>query len=197
MIIYLDTETTGLRPGNICQLSYVIQEKDSVRAKNFFFQVDFIEYSAFIVHGFSVEKLKELSGGKRFSDCLEEIELDFNQADYIICHNTSFDFMFLRAEFEKCSSFFAPNNEFCTMKQSTCACKLPRSSGVGYKYPKLAELVKFLGITDKEILSTAKNLFGFNCGYHDARFDACAVYLAVNKAIGKIEQFDVLAKHII
>ena len=197
MIIYLDTETTGLRPGNICQLSYIIQEKDKARAKNFFFQVDFVEYSAFLVHGFSVEKLKTLSGGKRFNDYLEEIELDFNLADYIVCHNTSFDFMFLRAEFEKCGVCFAPNNEFCTMKKSTSACKLTRAKGVGFKYPKLSELVSFLGITDKEILSTAKKLFGSQCGYHDARFDTCAVYLAVNKGIDKIEQFEILRQYII
>ena len=197
MIIYLDTETTGLRPGNICQLSYIIQEKDCVRAKNFFFQVDYVEYSAFLVHGFSVEKLKTLSNGKRFNDHLEEIELDFNLADYIVCHNTSFDYMFLRSEFEKCGSCFAPNNEFCTMKKSTCAVKLPRANGVGFKYPKLSELVSFLGITDKEILSTAKKLFGSNCSYHDARFDTSALYLATNKGMEIIEQFEILRQYII
>ena len=36
MIIYFDTETTGLYPGQICQLSYVMQDEGKVVAKNFF-----------------------------------------------------------------------------------------------------------------------------------------------------------------
>ena len=77
MIIYLDTETTGLRPGQICQLSYVIQDGQQVRGKNFFYTVDAVEYGAFMVHGFSVEKLKSLSKGKRFSDSILEVKEDF------------------------------------------------------------------------------------------------------------------------
>lgn len=196
MIIYLDTETTGLRPGNICQLTYIIQDKNDITAKNFFFAVDYVEYGALAVHGFSVEKLKNLSCGKVFKDHLEEIETDFNRADFIVSHNTSFDFMFLRAEFSANSSVFAPNNEFCTMKKSTAICKLPRTRGVGYKYPKLNELTNLLGITDAQILECSKKLFRCECGYHDARFDTCAVFLAVNYAVNRFEQFEILKKYL-
>ena len=194
MIIYLDTETTGLRPGNICQLSYIIQDKGNVRAKNFFFTVGYVEPAALMVHGFSVEKLKVLSSGKKFSDHLEEIELDFNSADVVIAHNTAFDFMFLRTEFERCGSIFAPNGEFCSMKKATPVCKIPRANGVGYKYPKLSELTCHLGVSDREILICAKQLFGSECGYHDARFDTCALFLAVNYGANKCEEFEVLKK---
>ena len=61
MILYLDTETTSLRPGNICQLSYVMQNKKGTTCKNYFFSVDYVEPSAYMVHHFSVEKLRELS----------------------------------------------------------------------------------------------------------------------------------------
>ena len=73
MILYLDTETTGLYPGEICQLSYIMQDKDGATAKNFFFAVKDVEYGAYLVHGFSVQILKELSGGKTFSDHADEI----------------------------------------------------------------------------------------------------------------------------
>ena len=87
MILYLDTETTGLRPGQICQISYIMQTKNSVVAKNMFFTVDSVEYGAYSVHGFSVEKLKELSKGKRFEDCVLEIKEDLlKELLYCILH---------------------------------------------------------------------------------------------------------------
>jgi DNA polymerase-3 subunit epsilon len=190
MIIYLDTETTSLRPGQICQLSYIIQERNNVKAKNFFFTVDQMEYSAFKVHGFSIEKLRVLSNGKRFIDHACEIEKDFNKADVIIAHNTSFDFMFLRAEFERLGKVFVINNEFCSMKKSTPILKLSRSKSVGYKYPKLSELCAYFDIKDWQIGGTAEKLFGFESAYHDARFHTTAVYLAVNEGIKCQKEFE-------
>ena len=78
MILYLDTETTGLYPGNICQLSYAMQDKSGVRAKNMFFSVDKVDYGAYLVHGFSVAKLKTLSKGLRFADRFDEINADIS-----------------------------------------------------------------------------------------------------------------------
>ena len=192
MIIYLDTETTGLRPGKICQLSYVMQSGDKITPKNFFFSVDFVEYGALMVHGFSVEKLKVLSRGKKFKDFIDEIERDFFSAEKIITHNTSFDFMFLRAEFENLSRFFDSSKGFCSMKNSVPICKLARSNHKGYKYPRLAELCNFLGINDGQILSKTEEIFGENCGYHDARFDTTALFLSVNKLMQENQIFSVL-----
>ena len=192
MIIYLDTETTGLRPGNICQLSYIMQSGNKIKEKNFFFKVDFVEYGAFMVHGFSVEKLKALSGGKRFFDYIDEIEQDFLSAEKIITHNTSFDFMFLRAEFENVNRFFDSSKGFCSMKNSVPICKLLRSNHRGYKYPRLAELCDYLEITDSQILDKTEEIFGENCGYHDARFDTTALFLSVNKLMQENQIFSTL-----
>ena len=196
MIIYFDTETTGLNPGQICQLSYVMQSKDSLQTRNFFFTVDSMEYSAFMVHGFSVEKLKILSEGKRFRDYIDVIEKDFKRADLTVSHNTSFDFMFLRAEFERLGKVFPIKNEFCSMKKTTSLCKLTRAKGVGYKYPKLSELCKFLDIYDFQIKNVSEKLFGDETGYHDARFDTSAVFLAVNECIKAYEEFYGLEKYL-
>ncbi len=72
----------GLEPGEIIQLTYCVcdinfrgEEKVSF-AKNFFFDVDYIEESAEAIHGFSVEKLKILSKGKKFKDLASEISSD-------------------------------------------------------------------------------------------------------------------------
>ena len=189
MIIYLDTETTGLYPGQICQLSYIMQSKDSIETRNFFFTVDSMEYSAFMVHGFSVEKLKILSEGKRFEDFIDIIEKDFARADLTISHNTAFDFMFMRSEFERMERVFPIKNDFCSMKKTTSLCKLARSKGVGYKYPKLSELCKFLDIYDFQIKNASEKLFGHEAGYHDARFDTSALFLAVNECMEAYEEF--------
>ncbi len=180
MILYFDTETSGLYPGQICQLSYIMQTHEKTCAKNMFFTVDSVEYSAYLVHGFSVEKLYKLSGGKRFGRRIDEIINDFESADVTISHNTAFDFMFMRAEFERLGKIFSCKKEFCSMKQTTPVCKLKRKSGEGYKYPKLSELCAYFGITDREIAITGQTLFGNSYDFHDARFDTTAVYLAVN-----------------
>ena len=179
MILYLDTETTGLYPGQICQLSYIMQDKTESTAKNFFFAVDFVEYGAYLVHGLSPQLLKTLSGGKKFQDNIDEIEKDLLSADVIITHNVSFDFSFLREEFARAGRTFICRDSFCSMKNSVGVCKISRRGG-GYKYPKLSELTEHFLITDTEIRKATEKLFDEAGGYHDARFDTAAVYLAVN-----------------
>lgn len=185
MILYFDTETTGLYPGQICQISYVMQTAESLKTKNFFFTVDYVEPGSLAVHGFSVQKLKELSLGKRFKDYFKEIKGDFESADLIVAHNTSFDFSFMRKEYERLNEVFYIKNEFCSMKNSTPICKLKRKTGEGYKYPKLQELCEFLGISNADVLAFASNNFNGSCDFHDARFDTSAVYLSINKMFEK------------
>ncbi|MBR2870402.1 MAG: 3'-5' exonuclease [Clostridia bacterium] len=189
MTIFLDTETTGLNPGQICQLSYIIQDGQIVQGKNFFFSVDYVEYGALAVHGFSKERLEILSGGKGFECFIDQIEQDFLSADLVCAHNTAFDFKFLRREFERCRKDFMVNAEFCTMKNSVTTCKLIRPNSGGYKYPRLNELCVFLGITDNDIQENSRKIFGESAGYHDARFDTVALYLAFNTGVLSIENF--------
>ena len=195
MIIYLDTETSGLRPGQICQLSYVMQDRENTFAKNFFFTVDSVEYGAYMIHGFSVEKLKSLSKGKRFSDCVDEIKKDFESCDLLVAHNTSFDMMFLRAEFERLNLTLPISNQFCSMKSTTPICKI-KGKREGYKYPKLSELLAHYNIQDFEILKDAERLFGCSCGYHDARFDTTAVYLAMDYAMYSQPEISLLKEYL-
>lgn len=195
MVIYLDTETTGLSPGQICQLSYIMQTKDNVKAKNMFFTVNYVSASAQAVHGFSASELLKLSNGKKFADYFEEIYNDFQSASLIVAHNTAFDIMFLRAEFEKLGKVLPDYNLFCSMKKSTPICKIARSSG-GYKYPKLSELCAFWGVTDKDVNTQCANLFGKEVSFHDARFDCSALYLAINKGFNKADAYNLVKESI-
>ena len=181
-VIYFDTETTGLTPGKICQLSYVIEDGERVQGKNMFFAVPFVEPSAQQVHGFSVEKLATLSGGQRFCDRLDEIAFDFSTADLIVGHNVKFDIGFLTAEFSYEYETFRYKESLCSMRAFTPICRLPRTTHVGYKYPKLGELLEFLEIYPYDVTRAQLQLFDGAGGAHDARYDAVAVYLALKKA---------------
>lgn len=180
MILFLDTETTGLYPGQIAQLSYIMQEGNGYLSKNMFFTVDYMESGAQRVHGFSVEKLRVLSGGATFKDRIEEIKNDFERADLIVSHNTAFDFMFLRREFENAGEIFTYKDEYCSMKNTTAMCKIPKSNGRGYKYPRLSELCEYFEIDEESVKQAEEKLFGCVTSAHDARFDTAALFLALN-----------------
>lgn len=174
-IIFFDTETTGLKPGNICQLTYIIANEDGVKAKNFFFKVDYVSPHAAKVHGFTKETLDKLSNGKRFNEFSKEVFEDFDSADYIVGHNVSFDKTFLDKELERSRKFLANKDYFCTMWHFKDA--------IGKK-PKLTELGKFLEIDEGNLQKFAQKLFANNSTKaHDARYDTTLTYLAWKKAL--------------
>ena len=187
--ISFDTETTGLRPGQICQLSYVIDDDGVAAGKNYFFAVRSIEPGASNVHGFTVPMLHKLSNGLIFPDHAEAILTDFESADLLLAHNFSFDQSFLAAEFTRSGITPSFPRQLCTMRHFTPICKLPSArpqrSGPGYKYPSLTELTRHLGITDKMVSERSKELFSLphHAEYHDARVDSTAVYLCYQKAV--------------
>ncbi|KOF57228.1 MULTISPECIES: 3'-5' exonuclease [Clostridium] len=187
-MIFFDTETTGLRPGNICQLSYILVDTNikpnKTIGKNIFFSVDYVEPSAEDVHGFSVEILNELSGGKFFKDNLEFFLDDFKTADILIGHNVNFDIKFLTHELACCGEIFNPNHIFCTMNYYKNICKIINNNG-NYKNPRLEEAVRFLNINSSHIKDLSKKLFQGDGNFHDARFDTTATYLLVTEGIKK------------
>ncbi len=178
MIIFFDTETTGLIPGNVIQLAYVMARDEKVESKCFFFAVDNIEPSAVAVHGFTPEILARLSNGRVFSDYADEIYEDFSTADLIVAHNVKFDVNFMIAEFIYMSRTFRYKESFDTMKFFTPIMKMPRANGKGYKYPKLTELADFLGVTSDMVAKKTGELFGTDAVKgHDARYDTALLYL--------------------
>lgn len=187
-MIFFDTETTGIRPGSICQLSYILVDTSikptKTIGKNIFFTVEYIEPEAEQIHGFSVEKLYELSNGKYFEDRLEEFLDDFQNADILIGHNVNFDIKFLKCELEGCGEFIEPKNVFCTMNYYRNICNLKNSRNET-KAPKLKEAIEFLNIKESNIDALTKKLFNETGNFHDARFDTTATYLLVTEGIKK------------
>ncbi len=160
--IFIDTETTDLEPGEIIQLTYCVCDinskgEDKVSfAKNFFFNVDYIEESAKAIHGFSVERLKVLSKGKKFKDLALEISSDLNDGIFI-AHNVNFDKKFVTAEFNRLNNInWYPKDFFCTMEYFKPIVKATTKTGK-LKKPRLEETIDFFNIDKKVVLNGAKN----------------------------------------
>lgn len=179
----LDTETTGLEPGQICQLSYLIFDENFEIEKiyNRFYNVEYVEEGASNIHGFTKEKLDILSEGKEFDFDISEICFDFIDVEKIIIHNKEFDLKFLDFEFKRFNTEIdLRSKSFCTMNYHTDILKLPGKSrnGSGYKWPRLSETLKYYGICDEHVLEISQKYFSCDeIGFHDARFDVTGLYL--------------------
>lgn len=181
-IIFFDTETTDIKPGQIAQLSYVITDDqlNMLEAKNFYFSVDKISSGASRVNGLTVEKLNLLSDGKKFSDYHQEIHKDLLD-EYLVAHNIRFDVNFLRSEFLRQGISFFNKRCFCTMNYFKSICAILNERG-RIKNPKLGEVVNHLRITDQEVGDFAVNVFGeFDGNFHDSRYDVAALYQICKK----------------
>lgn len=179
-IIVFDTETTSLKPGQICQLAYLTVDNGVISGKNMFFTVDDMDERSRDVHGFSMEMLEELSEGKTFSDRAPEIHDDFSKAEMIVGHNVAFDIRFLKAEFERCALEFSKAKPFCTMNYFTGNMMMKRKfQTYRPKPPKLIELKEYFSIEDSLIEEKAAEWFGSGKNQHDARFDTAMTYLCL------------------
>lgn len=180
--VFLDTETTGFKPGNIVQLSYVIvgEQKESV-ARNFWFSVDYVEPEAERVHGMSVKVLRELSRGRVFADASDTVTHDLSNS-LVVTHNVEFDRLFLETELQRCQRAWPARETFCTMQHFTPILQLP--GNYGYKWPRLDELMRYLHVPAEDVQQRARQLFGTDAvGAHDARFDCTAVLECYQAAV--------------
>ena len=105
------------------------------------------------------------------SSLLDDLQRVMHHDGVIVAHNIEFDFKVLVNEIQKANltnqltediiNYFGnPVHQYCTMKNSTELCRLPRNmvnststkkQVMGYKYPKLIELFQFLFNKDPKI----------------------------------------------
>ncbi len=179
-LIVFDTETTDLRPGQICQLSYLIAEHGNVTGKNMFFSVDEMSEASQAVHGMSMERLEELSGGERFEDRAQEIFDDFSACKWMVGHNVAFDNRFLRTELTRAGYELPKIRTFCTMCYFTGDMQLLRKFRTGRpKPPKLIELAEYMELKTEDVEKNSEAWFGGGAAAHDARFDTAMTYMCL------------------
>lgn len=181
-LVYLDTETSGFQPGQISQISYLVEEKGQmIKRVNQYFNIDYISPDASKATGLTKERLSILSEGRVFKDRAEEFYNDLN-GSILVAQNVSFDEKFISTELYRCGISYIPEYKFCTMKYFTDIMQLPRRGG-GYKYPSLQEIMAYLDIRTSDVERFAQGVYGnFPLQAHDSRFDAMGVYLICKKA---------------
>lgn len=179
--VFLDTETTGLAPGQIAQLSLIIEDNTEIRAKNYFFKIDYITSGAEQACGRGIDFYTKASDGKVFKDYKDEILNELEGAT-LIAHNLKFDENFISTEFWRQNIMFKPTSRFDTMQYFRDICKLPGGRYGKYKNPKLEELVDYFGINKETVKKYSEQLFGnddsTNSGFHDARYDTTSMFVA-------------------
>ena len=157
-ILFFDCETSGLTPAwnKMLQLSW--QLVDTCRWKliskqNFYFKQpgkERVEQGAIRVNGLTKEHLMELGTVPR-SKAIKAFAKDMAKADICVAHNWDFDYRFISEEDTK--QLIPWKIRICTMKSTVNLCKLPfpfnrydDDDEQLYKYPKLSELARCLGI---------------------------------------------------
>ena len=108
-----------------------------------FIQTDFtIPQDSASIHGITTERAKK--EGVSLHKVLPRFNADVEKATTIIAHNVEFDLPIVNTEFMRCrlETNLLNKQKFCTMKTPKIIswCKLPKSSGMGYKWPTLNEL---------------------------------------------------------
>lgn len=184
--VFLDCETTGLKPGQITQLSYLVVEQGKlIKRVNQYLSVDKIEDDAARVTGLTKERLDQLSFGTKFFDRRLEFYSDL-YGSIIVAHNAPFDVKFLTHEFRNCNIGFQPYNVVDTMRAFKEIVKIPYSGKrTGYKNPKLEEVLDYFSIKTGEVEGAAKQVFGnFDLQAHDARYDATALVMIAVRCKG-------------
>jgi DNA polymerase III epsilon subunit-like protein len=155
MLLFLDTETTGLPKSSsndfekwprVVQLAWSLYDRDGTReSQNSFiiYPTDFtIPMNSARIHGITTERAKK--EGESLHKVLPHFNADVEKAKTIIAHNLDFDLPIVNTEFMRCKleTNLLKKQNFCTMKPREIVswCKIPKASGYGYKWPTLIEL---------------------------------------------------------
>ena len=182
-ILIFDTEIGGVNAwaNDILQLSYQIIDGRTfrlVKEVNHYFpwpeDRSRVQWGAIQVNGLTEDFLAEQELSDRF-DAMCEFADDLAECEICVAHNGDFDKNFINATIkrERNTPIDWPLM-IDTMKTTVNLCRLPKSSGRGYKWPKLIELAECLRIRTDDI-----NL-------HDSSADVeltkrCFIYLLEKK----------------
>ncbi|TDR27859.1 3'-5' exonuclease [Hydromonas duriensis] len=146
MYLIFDTETTGIDFATmrlveiawlVCDGSGAIihQRNYLIKPNGFIMPLETSKYNG-------ITQSMLIAEGVDIVQVLNEFSQDLKTVDAVVAHNLEFDNKVMAKEYrllgEKNPISFVEG--FCTMKESTNYCKLPKKRGKGYKFPRLYEL---------------------------------------------------------
>lgn len=96
------------------------------------------------INGLSQRLLNE--HGVPVREVLWRYSEEISRGTVIVAHNEQYDTKIMRGEFRRAGmpDRFAETRSICTMKGLVEACAIPKATGRGLKWPKLAEAVRLL-----------------------------------------------------
>ena len=177
MILFFDTETTGLIEPRLVQLGMILTTDDLEVVSECCITVvpaKPIEEGATKAHGKTNAYC--LLHGIKLAPALGLFEAHNEKVELIVGHNLKYDLGVMNNE----GAFTKPAKFFCTMEATTPICKLPHKNGnwnkrSGYKWPKLEEAYEYF--FGKKIT-----------GAHNALVD-CRATLEIYKNLKELEKF--------
>ena len=178
--VYFDVETTGLKPGQIGQLSLIVNNNGQLSAENYFFEVDYVNPDVTKKFGRGINFYKEKSKGIKFKDKKDEIYNMVADADLIVGHNVDFDINFLTTEFWRLGVQLPIKDRFDTMKKYKGIIKVFDKTG-RIKNPNLSELANHLNLDNSKTNIICEKLFEkteFKPEFHDSTYDITVTFLA-------------------
>jgi len=146
-LLVFDTETTDKPPSitllpetvefwpSIVQWSFVLFDTDTYKYTEYDYVIHCnVPIENDHIHGITTSMNKQM--GYSFSFIFPIFEECMKQADLVIGHNIDFDLNMIKAEyFRNGLTFTCTKPTYCTMKNTTRLCALPK-----YKWPTLKEL---------------------------------------------------------
>lgn len=164
MLLFLDTETTGLyhydkrsddpAQPRIVELAALLTDDAGKEYGAFNLLIDHgidIPDEATAVHGITTEDCAKFGV---FQQAALDLLANFVvQSTIIIGHNIAFDMKMIRLAYGKeyyDRSLYATTPKYCTMLNSTNICKVPKAKGNGWKWPQLSE--SYSALLGKELI---------------------------------------------
>jgi DNA polymerase III epsilon subunit-like protein len=188
MILFFDTETTGIAPKGanwetdfnlfpyIVQLSWKRSDQDQV--KDYIIRPEGYEIpaEATVIHGITTQRA--LDEGEFFNRVAFEFMVDCKEADKIVGHNIYFDTSNIKANvmrqgdnvfIEDMIIALAKEKRIDTMMKTIKFCNIPFKDGKGQKWPTLVEL--------------HTKLFNESFPAHNSMYDVLATEKCFNKLV--------------
>jgi DNA polymerase III epsilon subunit-like protein len=151
MLLFLDTETTGVTPYDrivsICWAVYGDAGQELSTTHHIIYPDGFtIPSDAAAIHGITTAIARQR--GIPIERALSELRGQINSLHpgLYVGHNVSFDRPIVLNEYSRLGAQenLSPLPTFCTMEGTTHICRIPRYGQGGYKWPKLEELHRYL-----------------------------------------------------